>query len=202
VAIYVGPRPVLPQQDSTEFVHPLRGVGNYTNYALYSTTHLFDGAPLEDHEPGDGRHPGNITLSRWYRGLDPAGEPMEDPGEGTRLENHRYRPTMYRGLAEVFHDNFGHPDRVTSYSLYERWSFKGVPEADPLETDELGHPVRGVDGEGTANSFGRFNPMNYGARAAMPTPMEDPGQPLPEGYDNPYGHNKVKEWQGISKAIF
>lgn len=200
MALYVGKRPILPQQDSTEFVHPLRGVGTYSNYSLYTTTHLLDGAPLEDHEPGDGRHPGNITLSRWYRGLEPAGEPMDDPGNGIRLADHRYRPTIYKGSDGVFPRTFGHHDRVTSYSLVDRWSFKGVAGNDPLDTDSLGHTLRGIDEDGTANTFGRFNPLNYEGRAVSPVVMKDPGQTKP-GVDNLYGHNRTREWRGVSKAL-
>lgn len=201
MALYVGKRPILPQQDSTEFVHPLKGVGKYSNYSLYSTTHLLDGAPLEDHEPGDGRHPGNITMSRWYRGLEPAGEPMEDPGQGERLADHRYRPSIYKGAQPVFPRSFGHPDRVTSYSLVDRWSFKGVAGNDPLDTDSLGHGLRGVDGDGTANTFGRFGPYDYQSKMVDEPVMADPGQAKPDR-DHMYGHNRTREWFGVSKAIF
>lgn len=184
----------LPQRNSGEFVHPYKGTGKYSNYDLWSTTQLLQDAPLEVHEPGDGRFPHGLLWSRIFRGLEVL-DPMGEPGSGDRLEGFRYRPLEHKGLevSEAFPGDFGHePGRVTTTSYYSNWKFDGLVGRQPLE--DPGHDL-GADSPWA--TFGHFDPYNYAAKSVTPTPLDDPGSPLPSGYDNPYGKNRVREWQGV-----
>lgn len=192
--------PILPQQDASEWVHPRKGAGTYSNYAIWTTTHLFDGAPHEDHEPGDGRHPHGLMMSRWYRGLQPAGEPTKDPGKGTRLEGFRFRPLTYKGIEGIISGSYGHHDRVTSTSRYSNWVFDGLEDLQALRSTTLGHAARGIGEDGAAATFGRFQPLDYLARCVNGTSILHGGQDKPDR-DHLLGHNRVNEWNGITRAL-
>ncbi len=194
---YLGPRPVLRGRSSTGNVHPWKGTEEvYSNYSIYNSSQILDGAPNNDHTPGTGRHPHDLKMSRIFRGLENREQPLDAPGGGARIEGMRYRPLENKaaGNNKVFKSGFGHVDRVTSYSLVPPYSHSY--KFQPL--DVVGHAARDIDADGTANSFGRFGPhVNKGV---TDEPLDRDGQTVPEGYDNEYGRNRVLEWQGIPSA--
>lgn len=207
---YQGYRNVLKGRNSNDSVHPYKGVGTYSNWDLHNTSHILDGAPNEDHEIGTGRHPHGLKLSRLYKGLENNEQPLKNAGSGARLEDHRYNPWLSRaaGNNKAFKAGYGHaPDTPVREGGYQYgivdYEYDGVTPK-PL-SGTFGHAIRGIDAEGTANSFGRHNPFNYGEKGVTPTPLEDPGV-LASTYeldDLGTAHKRVNEWFGVpsSKAL-
>jgi len=195
---YQGSRPVTKGRNSNDSVHPYKGVGVYSNWSLYNTSHVLDGAPNTDHTPGTGRHPHGYQMSRRYTGLDTR-YPLENSGNGPELTWWTKLSTLMAMRGEdgqaVFKNGFGHVDRVNSFSLLDPWTYRGVTTR-PL--NDPGHTYRNVDAAGTANSFGAFAPHIY--KGVTPRPLNDSGQLKPEGYDNVGGHNRVNEWRGVPSA--
>lgn len=202
---YHGYRAVIKGRNSKDSVHPYKGVGEYSNWELHNTSHALDGAPDENHVPGTGRHPHGLHLSRIFRGLEDRTQPLVDPGNGPRLEDHRWGPLLNKsaGNNRVFKDDYGHApgtpvDGEEQYGVTD-WIYDGVTEK-PL-SGTFGHKLRGVDAEGTANTFGRFDPLNYASRAVNGTPLEDVGnETVFELDDNSTAHKKTLEWRGIPSA--
>ncbi|HJS83570.1 MAG TPA: hypothetical protein VJ742_12125 [Nitrososphaera sp.] len=198
---YRGPRPVLQGRNSNDAVHTWKNkVGNYSNWSVFNTSNVLDGAPDENHVPGEGRHPHGVQMSRRYRGLD-TDSPMNDAGSGTRLSYHRTHPWEYKGLdsTRAMADP-GHEQRTGVYT-YSRWSttnqYHGVPSANPLLNS--GHLKRGVDAEGTANSYGSFDPHIH--KGIIPPPLSDTSGTRPEaGTAGVYGHEHTTEWFGVPSA--
>lgn len=195
---YTGFRNVLKGRNWNDAEHPTKGVGVYSNWALFNTSHVLDGAPREDHVPGSGRHPHDVRLTQMYHGEFPT-YPLEDPGNGPRIEGMRYRPLENKAAGNnlVFKSGYGHEPRETAYSVYNNFTFDGV---GVHVLDDPGHEVR-AEGEGGASTFGAFDPWIY--KGITDPALADPGHEVPEGYDNAYGFNKVNEWQGVpsSKAL-
>lgn len=194
---YTGKRPVLKGRNSNDAVHTWKGTtAVYSNYDVFNTSHVLDGAPNTRYTPGTGRHPGDITLTRMFRGLH-TNFPITNVGGGTRIEGMRYRPLEKKATegAQVFYSGYGHISRTTEYSsdYYDKTN-RFTKLVDP------GHSVRD-DATGAPNTFGHFGP--YVNKGIPVTPLEDSGYAIPEGYDNPYGKNHVQEWQGVpsSKAL-
>ena len=203
---YVGPRPVLRGRNSNDNVNTFTGkVGEYSNWSLMNPDAPLKGMPNNDHTPGTGRHPHGLYNTRTFRGLEDRTQPLDSPGEGARLENHRWHPWENKsaGNAKVFKAGFGHevgtPVAGQEHYGYADWIYDGVTKK-PL-SGTFGHGVRGPDAEGTANSFGRFNPFDYGAKGVTETPLEDAGQIEPDEYE--YRTAKINQWQGVtsSKAL-
>lgn len=195
---YTGPRAVTKGRNSNDSIHPYKGVGEYSNYHLWNTSHVLDGAPNEDHVPGTGYHPGDYFLSSVMLGVFVDYKaPLEDPGKGPELDWYTpYSVSLLRSgeQGEAFGDDFGHELRRSDYS------FGYIKYAE--DNDELlasaGHAYRTIDGDGTASTFGRFEPhINKGITKPF---EEDYGQEVPEGYDNEYGRNKVNEWRGTPSS--
>lgn len=195
---YTGPRPVTKGRNSNDEVHPWKGTAaTYSNYSIYNTSHVLDGAPNTDHVPGEGRHPHDLQMSKWSSDGN-ATAPISNVGGGARLEGFRYRPLEYKGTdgQAVFQSDFGHEQgRVNGYSTYSNFEYDGVP------TEPLADPGHTARSEGGAATFGAFAP--YVNKGVTVTPLNDPGESIPTDYDHPYGKNKVAEWRGVpsSKAL-
>lgn len=198
--MYVGTRYVLPGQDSSDWVHPYKGAGKYSNYHLFSSTQLLDGAPLRDHTPGTGYHPGNVKLSRAFLGLDVNDSPMyvqKFVHGGQSAPYLRYIDSLFHGLpgSEVFGGTWGHDGtREISTSRWSNLKHRGVPSAITLLG---GRPPREY-GEAIPN-FGPIRPFIF--QGVGPDKLEDSGQTLdekPQGHQ--YAFQRVQEWQGVDSA--
>ena len=207
---YVGPRPVLKGQNTAAMVNPYttmtgkaKGAGTYSYYPLYSTSHILDGAPDNDHTPGTGYHPGNVLLSQIFNGTSLYIHPLAGtfPDGTATYDGARFRPMEYKGLAgsAAFPSGFGHADRTSDYS-YNNYIFDGVSSANVFAN--TGHAPR-TDAQGAPASFGSFRPDEYNGLSAAKVFTSGYGQALPTDYDNEYGKNKIQEWRGVpsSKAL-
>lgn len=192
---YTGHRPVLKGRNSNDSVHTWKGTaGTYSNWSVFNTSHVLDGAPNEDHEPGSGRHPHGLAMSRWFNGEDQLAG-IKNVGGGARIDGMRYRPLEYKGTdgQGVFSGTWGHDaDRETAYSGWSNIKFHGI--GDP----PLADPGHGRRSESDAATFGAFDPHVY--KGIPAGPLEDPGVAPPVGYDNAYGKNRVNEWRGVPSA--
>lgn len=197
---YSGPRPVLKGRSSANMVHPYKGtVGTYSFWANWSSDHVLDGAPDNNHVPGTGRHPGNVLLSQIFRGLTLYVHPLSGTfANGAAYDGARFRPMEHKGLAgaKAFPTSFGHADRVSDYS-YNNNIFDGVTSAEVLT--DVGHGRRS-DAEGAPATFGTFIPNEFKGVASAQVFSADYGQAIPAGYGNEYGRNRVKEFRGVPSA--
>lgn len=195
---YQGTRPVLKGRNSNDNYNPYKKkVGVYSNWSIYNTSHVLDGAPDHDHVPGTGYFPHGITLSRKFLGLDTL-SPMDGAGGGARLSYGRFRPLEFKGLpgALAFGPGFGHTERhnLYTYSHYSNAIFDGVPSADVMA--HSGHIRRYINGTGTASSFGAFDPYVY--KGTTPQALASAGRVEPEaGTEGVYGHEHVLVWTGV-----
>lgn len=203
---YVGPRPVIKGRNWKDNVRTVDGKQEeYSNFSNFNTSNALDGAPNNNHVPGEGRHPHGLKWSRLFRGLENAEQPLDDPGRGPRLEGARYRPLENKaaGNNKVFKANYGHAPGTPvqgeeQYGITD-WIYDGVTKK-PLSGD-FGHNVRGVDAEGTANTFGRHNPWNYDEKSITGTPLEDPGNDTTFDIDdNTTAHKQINVWKGVPSA--
>ena len=207
---YVGRRPVLKGQNTTEMVNPYtsmtgkaKGSGTYSYYPLYSTRHILDGAPDNHHTPGTGYHPGDVFLSQLFNGSTLYIHPLSGsfPDGKATYDGARFRPMEYKGLsgAQAFPTAFGHEERENEYKL-RQYTFKGVTSSQTLT--DAGHGPR-TEAEGAPATFGYFRPEEFHGVASTKVFTVDFGQAVPEGYDNDYGRNRVQEWRGVpsSKAL-
>src|SRR5712671_1831177 len=107
---YVGYKNVLKGR-SGEVVNTFTGkVGVYSNWDLMNPSHVLDGAPDNDHVPGEGRSPHGLTWSRWFRGLDTPGKELKDSGiQHPDIYQGRYPIYEFAGLAGagVFKGTYG-----------------------------------------------------------------------------------------------
>ena len=204
---YVGKRPVLKGLNTGEMVNPYttmtgkeKGTGTYSYYPLYSTSHILDGAPDNDHTPGTGRHPGDVFMSQLFNGSTLYIHPLSGtfPDGKATYDGARFRPMEYKGLAGsvAFPSSFGHEERENEYKL-RQYTFKGVTSSKTL-TDS-GHAPR-TEADGAPASFGYFRPEEFHGVASTKVFTVDFGQAVPEGYDNDYGRNRVQEWRGVPSA--
>jgi hypothetical protein len=204
---YVGPRPVLKGQNTAAMVNPYttmtgkaKGAGTYSYYPLYSTSHILDGAPDNDHTPGTGYHPGNVLLSQIFNGTSLYIHPLAGtfPDGTATYDGARFRPMEYKGLAgsAAFPSGFGHADRTSDYS-YNNYIFDGVSSANVFAN--TGHAPR-TDAQGAPASFGSFRPDEYNGLSAAKVFTSGYGQALPTDYDNEYGKNKIQEWRGVPSS--
>ena len=196
---YTGYRQVTKGRNANDSVHPDKGVGEYSNYSLWNTSHVLDGAPNNHHVPGTGYFAGDYYLSSIMTGafLDPA-IPLEGPGLGPELDWYTLFSTLLAKRGEDGQHafggaSFGHALRDSDYSY-------GYAQHAADMTEELangGHAERYVDGAGAANSFGHFAPHVHKGVTVV---FSDYGQAVPDNYDNEYGHNKPMEWRGVPSA--
>lgn len=201
---YQGKRPVLKGRTATGSVNPYKGVGVYSNWAVYNTSHVLDGAPNTDVDPGTGSYPSDYAMSRYFRGTDTGSAvvELEDAGSGVRIDGMRYRPLENKAAGNnlVFKSVYGHAaltptTRVYSFDDYIQGTYRPA-----LITG--GHAVRGVDAAGTANSFGRFGPNTY--QGVSDVILDNSTETYPtDANGGTYGRNKVNEWRGVtsSKAL-
>ena len=198
---YVGPRPVLKGRNTKEMINPYKGTsGTYSYYPLWSTSHVLDGAPDKHFAPGTGQFPGNRFLSQLFNGTNLYLIPLSGTfPDGAHFDGARFRPHEYKGLdgARAFAVGFGHEyNRANAYH-YNNYIFDGVASADIFLN--TGHGQR-TEAQGAPSSFGYFIPDAFHgvtSTTVFPTAF---GQALPAGYDNPYGHNRVKEYRGVPSA--
>jgi hypothetical protein len=197
---YVGPRPVLKGRTSANMVHPYKNrVGTYSFWVNWSPDQVLDGAPDNNHVPGTGRHPGNVFLSQVFRGTSLYIHPLSGSfADGAGYDGARFRPNEYKGLtgAKAFPANFGHADRVSEYS-YNNNIFDGVTSSNIMAN--TGH-ARRTEAQGAASSFGFFIPAEFKGVTSTTVFTSGYGQSIPEGYDNEYGRNRVKEFRGVPSA--
>jgi len=203
---YVGPRPVLKGRSSSEMVNPhttmtekSKGTGTYSFYPLYSTSHVLDGAPDNDHIPGTGERPGNRFLSQVFIGTTLYVHPLSGTfadGSAT-YDGARFRPLEYKGLdgAKVFSSDYGHsPTADTNYSLYNNYIFDGVASANIFS--DTGHGPR-TEANGAPSSFGVFKPTEFHGVDSATVFTSNYGQANTTG---DYGREKVQEWYGVPSA--
>lgn len=197
---YNGYRPIFRGQNSNDWVHDWKGTkGEYSNYSLMNGNQPLADMPYEDHVPGEGYHPSDTHMTRVFLGHEDNIQPLKDPGVGPRADGYRNNMLEYKGVFGVFKGDWGHEhNRGQDYELYSNWVYDGLPGHEPLV--DPGHAPRLMGDPDAANSFGRFHPWDHNSRAVGEAPMEDPGQTLPEGFDNEYGHNRVHEWIGVPSA--
>lgn len=182
---YVGLRPVLRGRNSSEFINVFKGeAGTYSHYALFGPGLLTD-APDNDHVPGTGYAPGNLTLSRRFTGED-EGSPMDGAGNGVRISGMRFRPLENKaaGNALVFKSGYGR-DVDWGYFLFD-----GVDASEALA--DAGHARRSSGG---AASFGAFDPHAF--KGVGDGALDGAGQ---EAADRVYGGERVNEWFGVTSA--
>jgi len=205
---YVGPRPVLKGRTSANMVNPYtsmtgkaKGAGTYSYYPLYSTDHILDGAPDNDHTPGTGRHPGNVLLSQIFNGTTLYVHPLSgDFADGTATyDGARFRPKEYKGLvgSAAFPSTFGKANAYFTEYRYNNYIFDGVSSARVLS--DVGHDRRSEE-EGAPSSFGYFIPTAFSGVESAVVFKSGYGEAYPTGYDNEYGQNRVKEFRGVPSA--
>lgn len=193
--------PIFPQRDAGDFVHPVKGVGSYSNYVLNSTTQLFQDAPLSDHIAGEGRHPHNVQMSRWFTGEGLANQqPMANPGgdEDTRPSYLRFDHLQWHGVPSAAILDGGHEvGRVTDYSRWSNYFYRGLGDQNnPLK--DAGHGLRDLGDEGVAATFGRQNLLDRSTVGlGAEGPLEDPGMNSYETEDTHFG---PKQWRGLPSA--
>lgn len=200
---YVGRRPVLKGRTTAEMTNPYtsmtgkaKGTGTYSYYPLYSTSHILDGAPDNDHVPGTGYHPGNVLLSQLFNGSTLYVHPLSGtfPDGKATYDGARFRPLEYKGLSAnaAFPAGFGHADRETDYSLYSNYFFDGVTSAEIFVN--FGHAPRTT---GMAASFELFRPDDVSRVPSAQVFTSGYGQ---ENVTSDYGREKVQEWFGVPSA--
>jgi len=200
---YVGPRPVLKGQSTANMVNPYtsmtgkaKGAGTYSYYPLYSTSHILDGAPDNNHVPGTGYHPGNVFLSQIFNGSTLYIHPLSGAfADGAGYEGSRFRPMEFKGLvgSAAFPSGFGHADRVSEYS-YNNYIFDGVSSSNVFAN--TGHNPR-TDAQGAPASFGYFRPDEEHGVTSAKVFTSGYGQSNVTG---DYGREKVQEWYGVPSA--
>lgn len=195
---YTGYKQVTKGRNANDSVHPYKGAGEYSNYHLWNTSHVLDGAPNNDHTPGTGYFAGDYYLSSVMNGtFVDLKVPLDDAGSGPEL-------TWYTNIGELvakqgsdnqgaFGANFGHALRSSEYS----YGYLKHAEDTVEYLDGAGHAIRGIDEAGTANTFGRSAPHIHKGVTVV---FSGYGQDIPEGYNNDYGHNKPMEWRGVPSA--
>lgn len=197
--VYRGYRNIIKGRNSNDAVHPTKGVGEYSNWDLLNTSHALDGAPDRHYAPGTGDYPNDYALTYEWRGLHKI-SPLKDPGLGPELTWADHHPFEYKGLESTQAlKNPGHAyGRENDNANWTNFFFVGVPSAEPLATDDIGHAVRA---ESVWNSFGSFGPNVH--KGVGDQVMADPGKAVPTEYDYELGFNKINEWQGVpsSKAL-
>lgn len=196
---YVGKRPVLKGRSSNSIHTWKKKAGTYSNWDIFNTSHVLDGAPDRDVKPGAGNYPHDITTSRWFRGLD-RGTVMDGAGSGARLAGHRFGPSTYKGLSgsAVFSPGYGHPGgRDTPYALQTTLKFRGVASARQLFNP--GHLPRAPGTAGTANTFGTFAPLIYKGVSPQALAGAEGTRPAANAA-NAYGHGHMAEWFGVPSA--
>jgi hypothetical protein len=200
---YVGPRPVLKGQNVNEMVNPYttmsgkaKGKGTYSYYPLYSTSHIFDGAPDKHHVPGTGYFPGDVFLSQIFRGSTLYIHPLAGTFlDGAHYAGSRFRPMEFKGLAgaKAFPSSFGHIERENEYK-HRVYTFAGVSSS--LIFANTGHAVR-TDAQGAPASFGVFRPDELHGVASAAVFAGTYGEPYTP---NNYGRQRVQEWKGVPSA--
>lgn len=198
---YTGYRPVTKGKNANDAAHPIKGVGEYSNYDLHNTSHILDGAPQNDHVPGTGYHPGDYFLTSVMLGTFlNYHAPLDDPGEGPELDWYTLGVDLLTkrgqdGQHAFGGEDFGHEaGRDSEYS----YGYLAHARTDYKFLQEAGHELRDLDAEGTANTYGRHNPhINKGVTHVFVD--GDVGHEIPEGNDG-YGHNKINEWFGLPSS--
>lgn len=200
---YTGPRPVTKGRNSNDSVHTWKGTaGTYSNWSLFNTSHVLDGAPNNDVRPGAGSFPHGLMLSRYFEGLvnGSAVRELATPGH---TDNQRYRPLENKaaGNALVFKANYGHADRVTSYSLIDHYDDTNRQ----TRLDQPGHTERSwgtadIAPTGTAATFGKFDIYIYKGTTSHKMLASDLGTTQPADAQSPYGRNKINEWRGVPSS--
>lgn len=190
---YQGYRNIHKGRDG-DVVHHWKGTVNvYSNWDLMNPDQPLDGAPDHDTELGDDSRLSRPRLLEYIFSGKHHIAPLDDPGDGARLGYHRFHPLEYKGLegTKVFKSDYGHGHFYFSDYRYSNYIFDGIEVAEVAS--DVGHERRF-----NATWGGAFDPWVY--KGVSEQPMADVGSDIPTGYDNPYGKNKVLEWQGLPSA--
>lgn len=198
---YEGPRPVLPGQNTNQWTHNVTGeVGVYSNWQLQSDTHLLDGAPLTDVDPGAGKFPHGVLYSQMFTGTH-SYKPMElarysHGGQDASYLHHAIKEFHGVEGAAVFPSDFGHDGtRTSTYSRFINRGQLKVPSGFELDG---GHPFRAY-GTGIAN-HGPTEPYRY--QGVGSGTLDNPGE-TQAAKEGRYGFERVNEHNGVpsSKAL-
>jgi hypothetical protein len=192
---YRGHRPIIRGRNSNDAERQVDGkVGEYSNFDVFNTSQALDGFPDRNVEPGAGAEPGDVAMSRRFRGLDTQ-SPMDAPGLGP--------DTSYMGrmvwpnpvASSVALGGAGHVPRVSEYSGFHHYIFQGVPSASPIL--DAGHVQRDQDEAVTGGGATRpWENQGVGDQA-----LEGGGKAKPAaGTVGVYGHEHVGEWAGVPSA--
>lgn len=190
---YVGPRPVLKGRTTAGMVNSFRGTaGTYSYYPLFSTSHVLDEGPDNNHVPGTGMRPGNVLLSQLFNGstLYSASTPLAgDFADGTTtFGGMRFRPSEYKGLSASQALSGGHEKRTTDYSLYSNYIFDGVTSAEVFAN--IGHGQRTTD-------YSLYDNYTFDGVISAEVMSAGYGQ---ANTASEYGRNKVGEYKGVPSA--
>lgn len=214
---YIGHRPVLRGRNGNVVNTYTGKVGVYSNWDLMNTSGVLQGAPDNDHVPGEGRSPHGLAWSRWFRGLDTPGKELKDSGIlHPDIYSGRYPIYEFRGLtgAKVFPVGFGHVPGAGPSVDYRDLGYDylgvGTKKSRPLRTVSLGHLERypGTDPNAPA-SFGAFEPYLYKGATKQPLDSATMGHVAyavrtdPVNETDHYGFEHTREWFGVpsSKAL-
>lgn len=203
---YQGYRNVTKGRNANDNVNPYTGkVEKYSNWSIFNTSHILDGAPNQNHVIGTGRHPHGLKLSRLFKGLENAEQPIKNVGGGARIVGMRYHPLENKaaGNALVFKTDYGHlpGTPVKGQTLYGHmdWIYDGVTKKSL--SGLFGHIQREIDAAGTAKTFGTFQINNPAFYKVGETALDDPGSTVVyDQTDNTLAHQKVLEWKGVPSA--
>lgn len=202
MAVYQGSRPVLPGQNSNDWVHNVSGKkGVYSNWSRQSSTHVLAEAPDRDHTPGSGDYPHGVLLSQMFNG-DQRYAPMENSkyshgGQDAPYLHHERHQFHGVAGAAAFPSGFGHDG--TREFTYSRFVNDGALGVDSQLRLDGGHEARDY-GTAIAN-VGPVKPHNY--QGVGPRAVDSPGngETLASRRSAPrYGYQQVRTFQGVPSA--
>lgn len=196
--------PKFPQRSTDDFVHPVKGVGRYSNYQLNSTVQLLQDAPLQNVVPGEGNEPHDVQMSRWFIGTGQTNiQPLSNPGgdEDVRPSYYEFHFLEWKGVpsaAIINGGDYGHlPFREWIYTWYSNYLYDGVGSQNN-RLKNAGHYPRMLGAEGTAATFGRTDPWDFQSKSISEAgPLEDAGI---NSYDTEDTHFDPKRWRGVPSA--
>ncbi len=196
-----GYRPVLKGRNYFEFKNPITGIFNpYGDRSLWGTSHIFDDAPLIDHQPGTGYSPHGFQYSQWFLGLAFQHTPMDFTGKPDRPLA-PFFPYQYYGLEGIapLRGAYGHTGVIESESSRVGYVYRGLPI--DRELNDPGHVQFEIGDPRAPATFGSFHPLNPGSRhVGIAIFASTFGEPVPVTVGD-YGHDRVQEWEGVPSAV-
>lgn len=170
---YVGYRNVLKGRNSNDAVNPYTGQrAIYSNYSIFNTSHVLDGAPDRRVTLGVYKINGTGSLMAQILGGRPHVEPLSGAGNPVKPFG-LYR---YRGTVTAL-GNGGHGPRNVSWSNYNNFIFDGVG-------------IQALAGSGNLRNRDGFSPNTR--KGVGPEAMSAVSQPL--------GGDRPLRWIGVPSA--